>query len=309
MVTKFVAYYLTNSSVVLADALESIINVVAASFAFYSVRLSSLPRDKNHPYGHGKIEFFSAGLEGVLIILASFYLIFHAVHYFFSNKIIQHIDYGLYAVLLGVFFNWLLGNYMYDFGKKNSSPLLIADGMHLKIDAYSGLILVISLIVTYYTNYTWVDSVATSMFALYMFWEGVKILRKSIGGLMDETDKVLLKKMADILNKNRLDSWIDIHNLRIQQYGGELHLDCHLTLPNYWNLEKVHDVVHDFEVMINSQSNTFVEVFIHSDPCLPSCCNYCRIKDCPIRTSEYTKLIDWNSTNLSTNQKHFSLYE
>jgi cation diffusion facilitator family transporter len=123
MIVKFVAYYMTYSSAILTDALESIINVVASGFAFYAIYLASQPKDLNHPYGHGKIEFFSAGLEGVLIVLASIFIIFHAVQNFFNPQPLSDLPLGLGIIISGVIINWFLGYYIEKEGIKYQSYL------------------------------------------------------------------------------------------------------------------------------------------------------------------------------------------
>lgn len=305
MITKFIAYYMTYSSAILTDALESIINVVASGFAFYAIYLASQPKDLNHPYGHGKIEFFSAGLEGVLIVLASIFIIFHAVQNFFNPQPLQDLPLGLGIIISGVIINWILGYYIEKEGIKYQSPTLIADGKHLKLDAQSGIILIIAVGIVVFTKSAWIDGVASVIFASYMGWSGVKIIRKSIGGLMDETDQETLEKVVDILKNNKKPEWIDIHNLRIQHYGADLHIDCHITLPRYYNLELVHSNVHEFEEILSAEFQSDVEIFIHADPCLDDCCYYCKVTDCPIRQFPVTKHIEWNQVNLSLNQKHF----
>ncbi len=305
MVVKFMAYYWTYSSAILTDALESIINVVASAFAFYAIYLSSLPKDMNHPYGHGKIEFFSAGLEGVLIVLASMFIIFHAVQNFFNPQPLTDLKLGLTIIILGAVINWVLGHYIEKEGEVYQSPTLIADGKHLKLDAQSGIILILAVGLVLLTGYAWLDGVASITFASFMAWSGVKIIRKSIGGLMDETDEETLAKVVTILKNNQITEWIDIHNLRIQHYGADLHIDCHITLPRYYNLELVHANVHQFEEILGQEFKGNVEIFIHADPCLPECCCYCRVADCPVRSSAYHKVIEWNKVNLSLNQKHF----
>jgi cation diffusion facilitator family transporter len=306
MIAKFVAYYLTYSSAILTDALESIINVVASAFAFYAVYLASQPRDLNHPYGHGKIEFFSAGLEGVLIVLASIFIIFHASQGLINPEPLKDLKMGLSIISLGVIINYLLGQSLENEGNIQKSPTLIADGKHLKLDAISGLILVVAVVLVILTNIYWIDGVASILFALFMAWNGVKIIRKSIGGLMDETNDEVLEKVVNILKKNQKNEWIDIHNMRIQEYGSDIHIDCHLTLPKYWNLEKVHETVHEFEEILGDKFPSQVEIFIHTDPCMPECCHYCKVENCPVRQSPQTTTIDWNTVNLSLNQKHFS---
>ncbi len=305
MIIKFMAYYMTYSSAILTDALESIINVVASGFAFYAIYLASQPKDMNHPYGHGKIEFFSAGLEGVLIVLASIFIIFHSVQNFFNPQPLSDLKLGLGIIILGAVVNWFLGHYIEKEGVKFQSPTLIADGKHLKLDAQSGIILIIAVAIVVVSKSAWIDGVASVSFAIFMGWSGVKIIRKSIGGLMDETDQETLGKVVEILKNHKKEEWIDIHNLRIQHYGADLHIDCHITLPKYYNLEKVHANVHEFEEILGKEFEGNVEIFIHADPCLPECCHYCKVHDCPMRSFPTLKTIEWNHVNLSLNQKHF----
>ncbi len=305
LIVKFFAYYLTSSSAILTDALESIINVVASGFALYSLHLSSLPKDGNHPYGHGKIEFFSAGLEGVLIVLASIFIIFHAFQDFVHPTEFNSLGIGLVIIIGGGIVNFLLGYFVENVGKKENSPTLIADGQHLILDAQSVIILIFAVAVVYFTKIYWIDSIASILFGIYMLTNGIKITRKSVGGLMDETEPLLLNKIVNILKSHRKDTWIDVHNLRIQQYGADIHIDCHLTLPNYWNLEEVHSELHEIEEIVNENTGGFSEIFIHADPCLPECCHYCGVKNCNIRTENQNVKIEWNDKNLTLNQKHF----
>lgn len=306
MIAKFVGYYLTYSSAILTDALESIINVVASAFAFYAIYLASQPRDMNHPYGHGKIEFFSAGLEGVLIVLASVFIVFHAIQGLVNPQPILDLKIGLTIISLGTIINYCLGYLLEKQGVIKMSPTLIADGQHLKLDAISGLILVSAVVIVYVTDIYWIDGFASILFAVFMAWNGVKIIRKSIGGLMDEANEVVLGKVVEILKSHQKFEWIDIHNMRIQEYGSDLHIDCHLTLPNYWMLERVHETVHEFEEILEQEFPSHVEIFIHADPCMPECCHYCKVPHCPIRQSPRTTTIDWNKVNLTLNQKHFA---
>jgi cation diffusion facilitator family transporter len=306
MIAKFIAYYMTYSSAILTDALESIINVVASAFAFYAIYLASQPRDLNHPYGHGKIEFFSVGLEGVLIVLASVFIVFHAIQRLLNPQPILDLKIGLSVITIGIIINYGLGYLLEKQGIVNKSPTLIADGQHLKLDAMSGLILVFAVLIVYITNIYWIDGAASILFAVFMAWNGVKIIRKSIGGLMDETNEEVLEKVVNILKYHQKSEWIDIHNMRIQEYGSDIHIDCHITLPNYWNLEKVHETVHEFEEILEKEFPSHVEIFIHADPCMPECCHYCKIENCPIRQSPLTTYIDWNKVNLTLNQKHFA---
>ena len=303
---KFYAYYLSGSTALLTDALESIINVVAAAFAYYSIYLASLPRDLNHPYGHGKIEFFASGLEGVLILLAAAYIFLHASQHLLAKPSIQQLDLGMLVSFASAAINGILGVYMVRVGKSSHSPTLLADGKHLKLDAYNGFMIVLALAITYWTSWFWVDAFASILFAGFMCWQGIRLVRSAVAALMDETNPAVFKQVIAWITGNQKPEWIDLHNLRIQQYGGDLHIDCHLTLPRYWDLSRVHDEIHDFELMLAEVFPTQIELFVHVDPCLDACCAHCEIKDCPIRAHAFKHKIHWNTVNLALNQKHYN---
>jgi len=306
MAAKFYVYFLSGSTTLLTDALESIINVVAASFAYYSIYLASLPKDLNHPYGHGKIEFFASGLEGVLILLASAYIFLHASQHLYASPALSSLDIGMAVSFVSAAINGLLGYYLVQKGRSSHSPALIADGKHLRLDAYNGILVVVALAITYFTNWFWVDSVASFLFAAFMCWQGIHLIRESVAALMDETNPALFEKVTNWVVSNKKAEWIDLHNLRVQQYGGDLHIDCHLTLPRYWDLSRTHEEIHEFEKMLGNLQETHVEIFVHADPCLDECCNHCTIADCAIRKAEFSKAIEWNKMNLALNQKHFN---
>lgn len=306
MSAKFYAYYATGSTAVLTDALESIINVVAAAFAYYSVYLASLPRDLNHPYGHGKIEFFASGLEGVLILLASAYIFLHASQHLIETPPLVRLDLGMYISLASAALNGLMGVYLVRIGKSNHSPALLADGKHLKLDAYNGLLIVLALGLTFLTGWIWIDAIASLIFATLMCWQGVRLIRESVAALMDEANPAVFGKVIEWITQHQKPTWIDLHNLRIQQYGGDLHIDCHLTLPRYWDLNRVHDEIHDFEVTMGQVLPTEIEIFVHVDPCLDACCSHCEITDCPIRAHHFSNKIEWTAKNMAMNQKHFN---
>lgn len=305
MGAKFIAYRLTHSNAVLTDALESIVNVMASSFAFYSIYLASQPKDDNHPYGHGKVEFFSAFFEGALILIAGLLIVIKAVYSIYNPVEIHHILDGMGILAITGIINFVLGRYLINKSKSFNSITLFADGKHLQTDAYSTLGLLVGLCVFYITKIVLIDSLLSLGLGLYIFHSGYKLLRNSIGGLMDESDVDIVNKIVEILQENRKDAWIDVHNLRIQRYGTELHIDCHVTLPNYFSLIQVHDEVSEIDKLVNQNSNIKTELFIHADPCVPQCCHYCRVKNCPIRSEDKTIDIEWNSGIVTSNKKHF----
>ena len=122
---------------------------------------------------------------------------------------------------------------------------------------------------------------------------------------MDETDFAVVEHIIAVLNEQRKPEWIDIHNLRAQKYGHELHLDCHMTLPNYFDLNRVHQEVTLVDKMINEKAGVPTELFIHTDPCLPECCHYCSMPNCPIRSEAKRVDIEWTMENIIRNKKHY----
>lgn len=305
MGAKFIAYWLTHSNAILTDALESIVNVVASSFAFYSIYLASIPKDENHPYGHGKVEFFSAFIEGGLIFIAGFLIVIKAIYSLFYPVEIEQILDGMVILAFTGVINFILGRYLVLKSKMFNSITLFADGKHLQTDAYSTLGLLVGLGLFYITQIVLIDTLLSLGLGLFILYNGYKLLRKSVGGLMDESDVEIVNKVVNILQDNRRDAWIDVHNLRIQRYGTELHVDCHVTLPNYYSLIQVHDEVSELDKLVNQNGNIKTELFIHADPCVPQCCHYCRVKNCPIRSEDKTVDIDWNLAVVTKNKKHF----
>jgi cation diffusion facilitator family transporter len=303
---KFFAYYLTSSNAILSDALESIINVIASGFAFYSIYLSAQPKDRNHPYGHGKIEFFSAGFEGALIIIASLFIIIEAVKRIIEPAPIQNLAQGSLFILFTIFVNTAIGYKLLTEGKKANSLALVADGRHLMSDSISSAMLILSVGLILLTGLQWIDSAASLLFGVFLAYSGFVLLRKSVAGLMDATDDVLLDKVVQTLRTNKKPDWIDVHNLRVQQYGSDLHIDCHLTLPYYWELQKVHESIHDFENILKEHHNGETEIFVHADPCLEQCCYFCRIAECPVREHTFVKDIEWDAANLVKNEKLYN---
>lgn len=305
MLAKFTAFFITSSNAILTDAAESIVNVLASAFAFYSIYLSSQPKDPNHPYGHGKVEFFSVFVEGTLILLAGLLIVFKSVYNVFYPHAISNLTDGSIIIGLTGLINLALGYYLLKEGKKLNSITLQADGKHLLTDAISSAGLVGGLMLIYFTRIYLLDSLLSIALGVYVISSGYRLLRKSISGLMDESDFDRVEEIVSVLNANRRPSWIDVHNLRIQRYGAELHIDCHVTLPYYFDLNKVHEEVSAIDKLINKHVFEDAEFFIHADPCLPQCCHYCLMENCPVRSEEKRTDMVWDLGKITKNQKHF----
>ncbi len=301
---KIIAWYLTNSVAILTDALESIVNVAAGLFGVYALYVSGKPRDPDHPYGHGKVEFISAAVEGTMITIAGIFIIWEAANNLANPHEIKKLEIGLILIAVSAAINYMAGVVCEKYGRKNNSLALIASGRHLKSDTYTTAGIIIGLLTLYFTHITWIDSAVAMIFALVIIYTGYNIIRSSIAGIMDAADESLLKRMVETLNNNRNANWIDLHNLRIIKYGAILHLDCHLTVPWYFNVHEAHKEIDDLSTLVRKEYGESVELFVHSDGCLNFSCPICDKLECPVRQHPFVKKIPWTIENISSNVKH-----
>ena len=298
------AWYLTRSIAILTDALESTVNVVAGLIGVYSLYVSAKPKDQDHPYGHGKVEFISAGIEGTLITVAGLLIIYEAIVKLLHPGVINKLDYGIILVALTAVVNYVAGAICLRTGKKNNSLPLIASGKHLKTDTWSTVGIILGLIFLYLTGLAWIDSAVALVFAFVIIFTGYKIIRSSVAGIMDETDISLLNNLVDTLNSNRKENWIDLHNLRIIKYGSTIHMDCHLTVPWYLNVKEAHEEIETLAAIVKERFGEAVELFVHSDACQEFSCRICSKHDCLVRQHPLEKKIEWTINNISLDRKH-----
>jgi cation diffusion facilitator family transporter len=284
--------------------LESTVNVVAGIISLYSLFIAAKPRDENHPYGHGKAEFVSAAVEGSLITVAGFIIIYESIKSYLNPKPILQLDAGILLIAVTALVNYLTGLYALKTGKKNNSLALIASGRHLQTDTWSTAGIITGLVLIYFTGWNWLDSAVAIIFSFFIIYTGYKIIRTSLAGIMDESDSILLKKLVETLNANRNDNWIDLHNLRIIKFGPILHIDCHLTVPWYLNVNEAHHEIDLLSDLVRKEFGESVEFFVHSDGCLEFSCKICSKFECQVRKHEFVKKIDWTIENIISNNKH-----
>ena len=304
-ILKIIAWYLTNSVAILTDALESIVNVIAGLIGVYSLYISAKPKDYDHPYGHGKAEFLSAAVEGTLITVAGFVIIYEAINNLQHPHTIKKLDYGIILVAVTALINYIAGSICIKTGERNNSVPLIASGKHLQSDTWSTAGIVAGLVLMIlFPGIFWIDSAIAILFALVIIYTGYKIIRSSVAGIMDEADEALLKKLVATLNANRKENWIDLHNLRIIKYGATIHLDCHLTVPWYLNVHEAHREIDALSALVKNEYGESVELFVHSDGCLDFSCNICSKQNCNVRRHPFERKVEWTIQNISSNTKH-----
>lgn len=304
--TKIIAYYFTHSLAILSDALESIVNVIAGFIGLYSLYVAAKPRDREHPYGHGKAEFVSAAIEGGLIVAAGIMIIYETVMNFLHESPLQKLDTGLILVGATAVINYIAGTVCIRIGKKNSSLALQASGKHLQVDTYSTIGIIAGLVIILVTQLLWLDKVIALGMSVLVIYNGYRIIRTSLAGIMDEADLQLLDNFIAVLNRNRHANWIDLHNLRVIKYGALLHIDCHLTVPWYLNVHEAHKEIDALADLIKKEFGDAIELFVHTDGCLPFSCTICTRTDCSVRQQPMKERLTWSMENILSNQKHQS---
>jgi cation diffusion facilitator family transporter len=303
-IMKIVAYVLTHSIAILTDALESTVNVIAGFIGFYSLYVSAKPRDRDHPYGHGKAEFLSAAVEGVLIIIAGMVIIYEATNKLLHPSPLEQLDYGIVLIVLSALINYLMGFVAIRKGRKNKSLALESSGRHLQSDTYSTLAIIAGLVLIYFTKLDFIDSIVAMLMACIIIFIGYRITRKSIAGIMDEADLKILTELVELLNRNRRPNWVDVHNLRVIKFGSILHVDCHLTVPWYLNVLEAHKETEALTRLIRNEFGETMEFFVHVDGCIEPSCPICGKEDCAERQHAFQEKINWTLENIISDKKH-----
>lgn len=304
MLIKFLAWRLTHSNTILSDALESIVNVVAGAFALYSLVLAAKPRDREHPYGHGKVEFISAGIEGGLVVIAGGIIIWRAIEALREGQQLHDLDTGIALTGAAGALNLLMGLALRRRGAKAHSITMEASGTHLLSDAWSTVAMLIGLVLIRITGLIWLDQAFAIIFAAYIIITGLRVFRRSLAGIMDEADPDLGGAVIAVLQEHRKPGWVDIHNFRMIKYGSVLHIDCHVTLPWYHTLDQAHQEISAMEQLVNARMGRTVELFIHMDPCVPASCRICDLAACPHRQRPFTQRVPWSIESVLSDQKH-----
>jgi cation diffusion facilitator family transporter len=283
---KLLAYAVTGSSAVFSDALESGVNVVAALLLLYSIGLAAEPADANHPYGHGKVEFFSAGVEGTLIVVAAVAILMEAGGELWRGPTVENVDFGLVMVTVLTLANAAIGTYLIRTGERVRSMALVADGKHLITDVVTSIGVVVGLLVVRFTGWVVLDPLVAIVLALNILRMGAGLLREAVAGLMDEADVGLLRGIVLALEERRAPAWIDVHTLRAWRSGAISHVDLHLVVPRYYTAEQLHrvdELVHT----VAGEASGGGDAIVHFDPCRPRHCRSCEVEDCPVRGERF----------------------
>jgi cation diffusion facilitator family transporter len=291
---KFYGYWITGSSAILSDALESIINVVAAAFSFGSLWLVSKPPDDSHPYGHGKIEFFAAGFEGAMILIAALGIFVEGVTQILNPRELPHLAQGVAILVLAAAVNLALGTVLVRSGRRTKSLVLQAHGRHVLTDVYSSAGVLIGLAVVSWTGWYVLDGVVACLVGAQIIIQAHPLVRQAFGGLMDASDPALLAEICTVLQEHRKEVWIDVHRLRAWRSGQRVHVDFHLILPRDLPLEQGHLEVKELERVFGGHFNGQAEILVHLDPCATPECPVCSNDPCDLRQEKKKEANSWH---------------
>jgi cation diffusion facilitator family transporter len=287
LAAKYQAYRLTGSTAILSDALESVVNVAAAVFALGGLVFAGRPADRNHPYGHGKIEFFSAAFEGGLIAFAAGLILYEVVQSLLRGPELRNVDTGLAIVVGAGLVNLALGWYLVRTGRAHASLTLVADGQHVLSDFWTSVGIVAGLGLVRLTGIAWLDPLVAAVVALNLMWTGFRLVRHAAGGLLDEEDPVLLERLLGVLRGHVGRGVIRIHHLRAIRAGRFHHVDAHLVVPEFWSVEQAHELAEDLAARVIRHLGIEGELIFHTDPCHRAYCAMCDLEECAVRREPF----------------------
>lgn len=285
-VVKFAAYFLTHSSAIFSDALESIVNVLGASFLLWSQIFALEPADREHPYGHGKAEYLSASFEGGLMAFGSVGIFVEVVQSILHKNQAAELGLGSLLLLATILVNGATGFYLLSVGKKFHSEALRADGKHLMSDAVTSFALVAGIGVVMITRLYFLDWVLAFLAGIWLMKSAKEVLQSSLGGLLDSASPEHLDMITKAVNHARnsgVIGLVHLHHLRVQRFGNEMHVDAHIVMPEFWTVEQAHKLDLQLEKELIKQIPFKIEFHFHFDPCGKNYCESCDLDSCPIR--------------------------
>ncbi len=296
---KWLAYALTHSAAILSDALESLVNVVSSALVMGAIWLSSRPRDQDHPYGHGKVEYFSAGFEGALVSFAAVSIGAIAVWRLMHPAPLERLALGASLQLGTALLTIAISQQLIRAGQRHNSPALEADGVHVRSDAITTLGTFVGVVAVWLTGWLWLDGALALAVAVWLAWSGLGVVRRAVGGLMDEADPALLERIAQALESMRQPGWIAPHHAKVHRLGRGIHIDLHMVFPAYWSLERAHDASVTVERGLGEVFGESTEVMLHMESCTPRSCDACDMPDCPIRHAPLIRRRRWDGAQIS----------
>jgi cation diffusion facilitator family transporter len=262
---KYLAYWKTGSVALYSDALESIVNLITATVALYAVHVASMPADRRHQFGHHKAEYFSAVIEGVLIVVAALLIFREAYDAVFRPRTLSEPLQGLAINGLATVLNAGWSAFLIGWGRRQRSPALVADGWHLVTDVATSLGVLAGLALAYITGVQLLDPALAALVALNILWAGWRLMRESVGGLMDEAVTAEVARQIRQVISNNAEGAIEAHDVKTRTAGRVTFIEFHLVVPGGMTVATSHRICDRLEAALQ-QAIHGAEVLIHVEP-------------------------------------------
>ncbi len=260
---KASAWMWTGSTAILSDLGESVAHMIAVCFAAYSLWLSLRPADENHLYGHAKVSFFSAGFEGAMISLAALYILYEAAWSAWRGPVLSHLQVGLILTIAGALINGTLGWYLIRTGRERGSIILEANGHHVLTDCWTSLGVLLALVLVMLTGWNYWDPLVATLAALNILFTGLRLMRRSVSGLMDAAAPEINRLIATLVESETRRHGIGFHNLRHRNIGDAHLVEMHLTFPDHTLLRDAHLVATQIEEALEQNIRPAARVITH----------------------------------------------
>jgi cation diffusion facilitator family transporter len=257
---------MTGSSAIYSDAAESVVHFLAVAFACWALRLSIKPADENHHFGHDKVSFLSAGFEGAMISAAAMLIFYEAARQFLFGVEIRNLGFGLAVTSLAAGVNLMLGLALVAVCKKSGSPLVRANGMHVLTDVWSSVAVLIGLGLYHVTEWVWWDPVVAILVACNILRVGIRLIRESLGGLLDEADPLIESRVRELLDREVASMGLSYHNFRHRHSGRTHWVEFHLVFDDHLSVGEAHDQATRLEAMVADLLSPDGRVISHLEP-------------------------------------------
>jgi cation diffusion facilitator family transporter len=257
---------MTGSSAIYSDAAESVVHFLAVAFACWALRLSIKPADETHHFGHDKVSFLSAGFEGAMISAAAMLIFYEAARQFLFGVEIRNLGFGLAVTSLAAGVNLILGFALVAVGKKSESPLVRANGMHVLTDVWSSVAVLIGLGLYHVTEWVWWDPVVAILVACNILRVGIRLIRESLGGLLDEADPLIESSVRELLDREVASMGLSYHNFRHRHSGRTHWVEFHLVFDDHLSVGEAHDQATRLEAMVADLLSPDGRVISHLEP-------------------------------------------
>ncbi len=257
---------MTGSSAIYSDAAESVVHFLAVAFACWALRLSIKPADETHHFGHDKVSFLSAGFEGAMISAAAMLIFYEAARQFLFGVEIRNLGFGLAVTSLAAGVNLILGLSLIAVGKQSESPLVRANGMHVLTDVWSSVAVLIGLGLYHATEWVWWDPVVAILVACNILRVGIRLIRESLGGLLDEADPLIESRVRELLDREVASMGLSYHNFRHRHSGRTHWVEFHLVFDDHLSVGEAHDQATRLEAMVADLLSPDGRVISHLEP-------------------------------------------